>query len=213
MEKIIDISFAITVCNEDKELDRLLNHLLENKYDNDEIVIVTDEANITKDVINVINKYQTECRHCIKVCSHNLNNDFAQYKNYLNSHCNRDYIFQIDADEHPSPTLIDNIHSILESNDIDLYHVPRVNTVEGLTQEHINKWRWDVNEKGWVNWPDPQTRLYRNNKDIKWVGKVHERIVGHKTETRLPYEEEYALYHPKDIKRQEKQNEYYNTIQ
>jgi hypothetical protein len=35
-----------------------------------------------------------------------------------------------------------------------MFRVPRVNTVEGITQQHIQQWRWNVNENGWVNWPD-----------------------------------------------------------
>ena len=34
---------------------------------------------------------------------------------------------------------------------VDLIYLPRVNTVEGLTDEHIQKWRWNVDEKGRVN--------------------------------------------------------------
>jgi hypothetical protein len=109
--------------------------------------------------------------------------------------------------------LITNMHDLLEANkDIDLFFVPRVNTVEGLTDEHIQKWRWNVNEKGWVNWPDVQTRIYRRTSEIEWEGKVHERIKGYNTMTYLPIEEDFALYHPKDIQRQEKQNALYETI-
>lgn len=61
-------------------------------------------------------------------------------------------------------------------------------------------------------WPDLQTRIYRRTSEIEWEGKVHERIKGYNTLTILPLEEEYSLYHPKNIQRQEKQNQYYETI-
>ena len=61
-----------------------------------------------------------------------------------------------------------------------MFLVPRVNTVDGLTQEHINKWRWNVNKKGWVNWPDYQTRIIQNSPKIKWQNKVHEQIISGK---------------------------------
>ena len=35
---------------------------------------------------------------------------------------------------------------------------------------------------------------------------------GYKTYSHLPYIEEYSLYHPKTIDRQEKQNAYYDTL-
>jgi hypothetical protein len=41
--------------------------------------------------------------------------------------------------------------------------VPRVNTVKGITQEHIQKWGWIVDNQGRVNWPDLQWRIYANN--------------------------------------------------
>ena len=90
--------------------------------------------------------------------------------------------------------------------------VPRVNTVDGLTQEHINKWHWNINEKGWVNWPDYQTRIIQNGPKIKWQNKVHEQIIGISTQGVLPMEEEWCLYHPKNIKKQEYQNNFYDTL-
>ena len=138
---------------------------------------------------------------------------FADWKNKLKDYCKGDYIFQIDADEIPNETLIDNLPAILESNPtVDVYLVPRVNTVEGLTIDHQLKWKWNVNEKGWVNWPDFQWRVWKNKPEIKWVNKVHEKLDGHREFATLPAEEVYALYHPKDIKRQEKQNEYYESL-
>ena len=141
------------------------------------------------------------------------NRHFANWKNILTKACKGDYIFQIDADELPNLTLIKNLPAILESNpDNEVYLVPRVNTVEGLTSEHINLWRWNVNDKGWVNWPDYQWRIWKNKPEIKWKNKVHEVLSGHKSYAALPSQEELALYHPKDIERQEKQNNYYNTL-
>ena len=106
-----------------------------------------------------------------------------------------------------------NLPVILEQNpDNEVYLVPRVNTVEGLTQEHIQKWGWNVNEKGWVNWPDFQWRIWKNKPEIKWKNKVHEVLHGFKTYSPLHDTELLALYHPKDIKRQEKQNAYYDTL-
>jgi hypothetical protein len=141
--------------------------------------------------------------------------DFAEHHNFVNNLVRDefDYIFCIDADEIPNKWLIENIHEILESNDVDLIWLPRVNTVEGITEEHIQKWGWRVNEKGWINFPDYQGRIYKNDKSIYWVNPVHEVIKGAKKVSHFPPQEEFCLYHPKDIKRQEKQNELYSQIQ
>ena len=209
---MINVSYAITVCNEIEEITKLINFLHPKIGTDDDIVIQYDEINVTKEVLDylkIINSIHTN----ISIVGFPLNNDFASFKNNLKNHCNGIFIFQIDADEIPSEYLVENLHMLLEYNkDVDLFFVPRVNTVEGLTPEHIQKWRWNVNDKGWVNWPDLQTRLYRRTSEIEWDGKVHERIKGYNTLTILPLEEEYALYHPKHIERQERQNAYYDTI-
>jgi hypothetical protein len=210
---MISITYAITVCNELNEITKLVD-FLQNRIDrDDEILIQYDSDSATKAVTDYLKIISQLHNSNIKVISYPLSGDFASYKNNLKNHANGMFIFQIDADEIPSEHLIENIHDFLEYNkDVDLFFIPRVNTVDGLTQEHITKWKWQVNEKGWVNFPDYQTRLYRRTSEIEWQGKVHERIVGYNTLSVLPQEENYCLYHPKEIERQEKQNDYYDTI-
>ena len=200
-----NISFAITAHNEHVELDRLLKQLTSNIKSKDEIVVQLDTT-ATDEVVSVIEKY-----NLIKYYFP-LNNDFSTFKNNLKSHCTKEWIFFIDADEYLSDGLIDSIHEILEANKgiVDVISVPRINTVEGLTREHIDKWRWFVDDNGWVNYPDYQTRICANKKDIEWKNKVHERLSGWKTIANLPHG--YDLIHPKTIERQEKQNSFYDTI-
>ena len=142
-----------------------------------------------------------------------LDGNFAQFKNQLSKFATGDYIFQIDADEIPDEDLISALPEILETNSaVEVMLVPRINTVEGLTETHIKKWGWNINEFGWVNWPDYQWRIYKNTSHIKWKNKVHEVLEGHKTIGALPPTSEFALIHSKTIERQEKQNNYYETI-
>jgi len=204
------VSYAITACNEHVELERLLDQLHEYIRPEDEIVVQLDNT-ATDEVKKVAEKYNVGNLYHYHRIIFGLNNDFAAFKNNLKEHCSRDYIFQIDADEYLSDQLIENIHQILELNpDIELYAVPRINTVEGLTQDHIQKWGWNVDAYGWVNYPDYQTRILKNIPEIKWIQKVHERLVGAKISIALPGG--YDLIHPKTIDRQEKQNNYYNTL-
>ena len=204
------ISYAITVCREFVEIQRLVHFLLQHKRLQDNIVILYDEANGDPEVETFLRTHSINGEFAWYKAK--FNRHFADWKNKLSSLCSGDYIFQIDADEIPHQTLIELLPAVLENNDFDICLVPRVNTVEGITQEHIQKWGWKVNEKGWINWPDRQWRLYRNSPDIKWENKVHERLVGFKTYTSLPEVEEMSLYHPKTIEKQEKQNQLYNTI-
>ena len=205
------ISYAITVCNEFVEIQKLVNLLRKNKRQQDEIVILYDQKNGNEEIANWLTK-QSKYPN-VQFWRGFFEGHFADWKNKLKDYCEGDYIFQIDADELPNKALIDNLPAILESNpNVDVYLVPRVNTVEGLTIDHQLKWRWNVNEKGWVNWPDFQWRIWKNKPEIKWINKVHERLDGHREFATLPAEEVYALYHPKDIKRQEKQNAFYDTL-
>lgn len=206
------ISYAITVCNELEEVKRLLDLLLENKREQDEIVVLVDESKAEERLAIMLQGYEMKFDN-VYVVEDNFDNHFADWKNKLTSHCTGDFIFQIDADEYPHPYFIADLPAIIENNpEVDLYLVPRVNTVDGLTQEHIQKWGWRVDDNGWVNWPDWQHRVYRNVPEIKWQNRVHEILVGQKQFTYLPQSEEYALFHPKTIQRQEKQNNYYNTL-
>lgn len=205
------ISYAITVCNELKEITSLINFLLVRIDSEDEIVIQYDNESVTKEVIGYLNVIK-DLQKQIKIISFPLNKDFASFKNNLKSYCKGDYIFQIDADEEPSETLLERLKQILITNDVDIIFVPRINTVKGLTEKHIKRWGWKVDEKGWVNWPDYQTRIYKNTEDVKWFGKVHERISGYDTFTNFPSDEKYSLYHHKEIERQEKQNDFYDKI-
>ena len=207
------ISYAITVCNEFVEIQRLITFLLKNKRSQDEIVVLVDitKNEPTSELLGYLHRLSSS--NYILLSEQKFNGHFADWKNYLTSLCSGNYIFQIDADEIPHENLINSLPELLDENSIiDMLRVPRVNTVEGLTEEHIKKWGWNVNEKGWVNWADWQMRIYKNTPEIKWINKVHEVLDGFKTHGMLPVDEEWALYHPKTIEKQEKQNNYYDTL-
>lgn len=204
------ISFAITVCNEINEIKKLVPFILEKKRPQDEIVILYDEKNGNSEIIDFLLPYNIK-PNVQTWRSIDWNNNFADWKNKLNSYCNGDYIFQIDADEMLNEYMVQNLHEILELNpEVDLFYVPRINRVEGITPEHIQKWNWKVDENGFINFPDWQGRIYKKN--MTWYGRVHERIIGGTKFSVLPTDEEYCLIHDKTIERQEKQNNFYNKI-
>ena len=201
------ISYAITVCNEEIEIQQLVTFLLKHKELQDEIVITYDSNNGSKSTEEYLKSNIGFSWH-----SFEFSDNFSDLKNHTKSMCNGDYIFHLDADEIPHEVLMEQVHTVIEMNSVDLIWVPRVNTVEGLTDEWIQKWGWQVSDKGWVNFPDYQARIFKNHKDIKWVKPVHEIISGHKTYAHLPPHEELSLYHLKTIDRQVKQNQLYSTI-
>ena len=205
------ISYAITVCNEFVEIQKLIPFLLKHKRYEDEIVVLYD-----------INNGHEGIEQFLRAKSINgefawlpgeFNGHFADWKNKLTSMCSGDWIFQIDADEIPHKDLIEYLPEIILSNpENEVIRVPRVNTVFGLTEEYVRQWGWNVNDRGWVNWPDFQWRVWKNHQKIKWVNKVHEVLEGYSTYSNLHEDERFALYHPKDIEKQVKQNNFYNTL-
>ena len=205
------ISYAITVCNEFVEIQKLINFLLKNKRDEDEIVVLFDEKNGDSGIEEYLRSHSVNGEFIW--LKDKFNNHFAEWKNKLTSFCSGDYIFQIDADELVKKEFLLMLPSILQSNNsTDVFLIPRINTVEGLTEEHINKWRWRLNDKKWINFPDYQYRIWKNNSKIKWENKVHEVLKGYESFCALPAEEFYCLIHPKTIERQEKQNNFYDTL-
>ena len=200
------ISYGITVHNEQEELERLLGKLLVSIDEEDEVVICVDGNH--KGVRDVIKLYSIDSR--VIHYDRKLDGNFADHKNSVIEKCSGDYIFHIDADEYPNKILLQQLKQILEINNVDLIWIPRVNTIDGMTDEHIQRWGWRVTEKKWVNYPDYQARVFRNHRDIRWTRPLHEHIVGCKTYAHLPPHEELSLYHPKTIQKQEQQNLFYN---
>ena len=205
------ISYSILVHNETDTLEKLLKFLIKWKQPQDEIVILDDYSDDEK-TKQILDFYVSA--HDIVFEQRNLLGDFASQKNHLKNMGNGDYSFNLDADEMISLWMIKNVHEIIEANEgIDLIYLPRINTVEGLTQQHAQAWRWQVNENGWVNFPDWQGRIFRNRPNIRWQYKVHEMITGYQTYATLPQDKPFCILHPKTIKKQEEQNQKYSRIQ
>ena len=200
------ISYAICVCNEHQELKNLLEFLQETKNENDEIVILVDSKKENKLVSSVIGLFHNN----VKVFTRSFDGDFAAHKNYLNSCCSGDIIFNIDADEIPQEGLMKVVNDFSNNEDFDVLYVPRINICPGYTQEFINKHKFNVNEMGLINWPDYQGRIYK--KGVQWEGKVHEKPNG-KNIKLLPASTQLALWHVKSVSKQNKQNDLYNNIQ
>jgi glycosyltransferase involved in cell wall biosynthesis len=206
------VSYTITVCNEAEELNLLLGYLLEHISIDDEIVVQSDSEKVTSEVEDIISEYIDKFSKFIYV-KFPLNNNFSDFKNNLKLHCSQKWIFNIDADEVPSDFLIENLHKILSDNkNVEMILVPRWNIVEGITDEDIKKWGWKFDEMNRINWPDYQTRIYRNSQDINWKNKVHERLEGFERYSAFPEEREFSLLHFKTIEKQKTQNDFYSKI-
>ena len=203
------ISYSILTHNETESLEKLLQSLITYKQPQDEIVVLDDYSDDAK--TEAILDYYSSAEGVIFE-QRNLVGDYGTQKNYLKSMCSGDYSFNLDADEMVSHWFMKDIHDILEGNEVDLIYVPRINTVEGITEQHVRSWGWSINEKGWINYPDWQGRIFRNRPNIRWEKPVHEQLTGFQTYAHLPQEQKYSIVHQKTIERQELQNKKYSEI-
>ena len=214
------ISYAVTICNELEEIKQLLPFLIENKRKEDEIVVFFDSVNGIDEVEQYLRSiepgltYNPIENYTFRWYGYDFEGDFSKMKNELTEFCKGDYIFNIDADEMITEIFINTIPTIIENNpEVEFYWVPRENYVTGLTLEHIQKWGWRVDIQNRVNYPDYQGRIYKNSPDrIKWQNKVHEVLTGYKQYATLPEVPALSINHTKTIEKQEKQNNYYNTL-
>ncbi|AZA80937.1 hypothetical protein C1637_10965 [Chryseobacterium lactis] len=208
--KPITITYGITVCNEYTELKLLLEVLLPLIDKNDEVLILRDVTNPDQKVGELLNDYRSK----VNVIEAKLNGDFATFKNTLIKHAKSRYLFQIDADEYPKEKLITNLKSFLSKNrKYDCFLIPRINIVNGITEEYIEKWNWKKNQNNYINFPDFQNRLFKLGKNIYWQNKIHEVLVNYTRVKELPTEnDEYCLVHIKEMERQKKQNAFYDTL-
>jgi hypothetical protein len=204
------ISYAITVCNELEEVKRLIDFLHQHKRSEDEICVLLDKPKASQELLDQLYRYSSTNWILLKESA--FQGHFADWKNELNRICSGNFIFQIDADELPNKELLEVLPSTLSSSGADVVLTPRINTVEGITPQHLQTWGWKQNEQGWIQFPDYQWRIYKNTPDIKWKNKLHEVLDGYKTYAYLPEFEEYALYHHKHILKQESQNSFYSKL-
>jgi glycosyltransferase involved in cell wall biosynthesis len=202
------ITYGITVSNEEFEFKRLINGLQPYLLDSEEIVVLADANKVTDKII----EHAEICN--LKVNLFDFQNNFADYKNQLFELSSKNYLFQIDADEQIPPSLLFQIRLIASNNSADLLWVPRINVVQGATEEHIQKFNWKINQRGWEGFPDYQARFARVNSKIRWQGHVHETLKGAENEKVLNATppEFYSILHVKHISKQLKQNELYEKI-
>jgi hypothetical protein len=203
------LSYAICVCDEAFELRNLLAFLVEVKDPEDEINVLVDTGRVTDKVRKVLGKYKSE----IVVHEREFCGNFSTHRNYHNSLCTGDYIFVIDADEIPMETLVRNVKTMITESKSELIYVPRLNICPGYTQKwNTNKHGFNINENGWINWPDHQGRIYKNSSQIEWANGVHETVTGAEGVVALQPNPQLALWHVKTVERQDRQHDFYEKL-
>ena len=193
------LSYAITVCNESRELYSLVSFLKKVKDPEDEINVLVDSTHVTQNVRDVLKFYEED----IIVHEREFDGDFSKHRNFHISKCSGDYIFLVDADEMPQELLIKNIKYNIEQSGGDVFSVPRINIHPGSTKEWLKACNFRVNEVGWINWPDYNCRIFKNNpKKIHFVNSLHESITGFEKQILIEAKPEIAIWHIKSIEKQ-----------
>jgi len=197
--KYMKLSYAITVCNESRDLFSLVSFLLKVKDEEDEINILLDTLHASKAVRDVLTHFSKD----IVLNEREFNGNFAEHRNFHLSKCNGDYIFIIDPDEMPKENLIINLKKMINDSDAELIMVPRINIHPGYTEEWLKNYKFSINEVGWINWPDYISRVFKNTPEIKYGNELHEVIVGADKKVILKADPNIAVWHIKSIEKQD----------
>jgi len=201
------LSYLVTCHNETDSLDKLLTKLVSLKKENHEIVLVDDYSD-SKHTIEIINKYKPY----INFVQHKLEKNYGAHKNFGIDQCKGEWIFQLDADEVPTDGLLENINLIIESNSSsEVLWLPRLNYFIGVTDQDIQMWGWKFYD-GMINFPDYQSRIYKNLSHIRYQRRLHEKVEGFKSYVFIPPQKDYAIIHEKTIEKQRQTNINYNKL-
>ena len=209
IKNVPTITYAVEVCNEDRELYSLLSFLVKTIDSTDDINVLVDSGKETEAVKKVLEQF----KDTITVHYREFKNDFAEHRNYHIDQCKGDYIFMIDADEIPQEPLVKNIKTAIMETQGDMFYVPRINIVPGHTGEWLEQCNFKVNEAGFINWPDFQGRIFQNKPSIRWEKSLHEKVVGFEKAIGLEANPLAALWHVKSVERQDKQDQFYKQLQ
>lgn len=201
------LSYLVTSHNETDCLKHLLSILVSNKKENHEIVLLDDFSD-NCETTNIIDSFKKD----INFFQHKLDRNYGAHKNYGIEKCKGKWIFQLDADEYPTDSLVKHIDELLISNENnEAIWIPRLNFFEGLTQEDVDMWGWTV-VNNMVNFPDYQTRLYKNLSHIRYERRLHEKVEGYNSHTFMPEQTEFAIVHRKTMDKQRETNIKYNKL-
>ena len=191
------ISYSIQVCNESRELFSLINLLIKIIDEEDEINVIVDSNHKTDKVMRVIEHFKDKVN--------TFERPFDTFKANSDFHgkvATGDYIFGIDADEMPQEYLIKRIKNIIEETKAEIIAIPRINIHPGITEQEAKDFGFKVNEVGFINWPDFQTRIWKKCDYIYWTDEVHTKLTGTDKAIGIQPLPSLALWHIKSMEKQ-----------
>ena len=171
--------------------------------------VITDGGSTDK-TISIIEEYNANLIH------RKWDDNFEIQKNNSLDAANQEWRIWIDADETYEPIFWNQLSwYIRDANNrgVDCINVPRINTVEGITQEFADQQAWNLSYFNWVNYPDYQQRIFKSH--CRFAGRTHERIINVKKDAAIVG---VHCNHPKTLERQKagikrEQDQYKMTAQ
>ena len=171
--------------------------------------VITDGGSTDK-TISIIEEYNANLIH------RKWDDNFEIQKNTSLDAANHEWRIWIDADETYEPIFWNQLcWYIRDANNrgVDCINVPRINTVEGITQEFADQQAWNLSYFNWVNYPDYQQRIFKSH--CRFAGRTHERIINVKKDAAIVG---VHCNHPKTLERQKagikrEQDQYKMTAQ
>lgn len=226
----MSICYYLPIKDELEYIQKSIPNILKHMGEGDELLISLDIIKTPQSVRDYLSTYKDEYGEGwfreeegyphIKVVEFEWCDDFSELKNLPFTHSEKEWIFQLDADENLPPTLLKSLRGFLEDmreQGFDSVLVPRINTYTDL-DDHPNFLADNyllgvTNEKGWVHWPEHQLRIYRNLNYVRWMGDIHESIQGVRQTYMIHPDESFAIIHEKTIVKQEESDKYYQTFE
>lgn len=190
------ISLCMIVKDEQDFLEKALNSV---KDIVDEIIIVDTGS---KDrTVDIAKKFTN------KIFFKDFNNDFSSLRNYSISKATKDWVLVLDADEIISKKDLGKIKNLIKNNEnLGYAFIQRTYLNKPLTKQ----WNYSENDsyeesKNYLGWIYRGiTRLFQNNKGIRFVYPIHETVVesikelnGKITSSKIPIHH-YGLLRDKD---------------
>jgi GT2 family glycosyltransferase/lipopolysaccharide biosynthesis regulator YciM len=145
------LALCMIVKNESKFLDKCLHSVADIV---DEIIIV--DTGSTDNTIEIAKKYHA------KILTFTWNEDFSAPRNIALENANSEWIMVLDADEELKSDSVNDLLKLISKNEADAYTINILNLLEA---DSFSKYEIF-----------PLTRLFRNKRNFKYEGIIHEQI-------------------------------------